>query len=94
MFKLSVQLLIDPVSTPAKSETFRFHTPLMLPVKVLKVSSGVNVPVNGATPLAMGVAAKPLKIVPVKLSPAPPRRLLNLILFPEGATNSNTKSPV
>ena len=48
-----------PTSPAASSETHNFHAPLIaVPLKVAFISpSGLNVPVNGATPAVISVAA-------------------------------------
>jgi hypothetical protein len=54
------------------SNTFNDHMPFGFPVSVLNAFSGLKLPVNGADPEEMGLAAASEKTVLVKLLENPP----------------------
>src|SRR3954451_10630644 len=87
------QALRVPVSWPALSTTLSFHVPCSCsPSKADSGWAGRNVPVNGAAPELIAVAASSSKTVVVRLSPLLPLRLNSRTVVPAGEIRSMVRS--
>jgi hypothetical protein len=83
LFKVSTLFLVEPLS-PNDS----FQVPLMfLPLKALNKDTGRNVPVNGAAPATMGVAAESSNVVLVKFEPVLFIMSISVTAVPSGAVS-------
>lgn len=103
LLKISENLRIEPVSTPALSETFRTQVPSpLMPLKLASepVVSGEKLPDSGepVTLVKVDTLAKPpwlLMFVRQMFSLVPPRLAWKVaVVVPLGAVSLNVRSPI
>jgi hypothetical protein len=75
------------------SRTISVHVPVtFLPLKAASGWAGLNMPLNGAVPLAMPADAVSLNSVPVMLAPLPPTLLNSCTSVPSGPCRNTVRS--